>query len=89
MKTLILFLAVLGLSNTTLAEVRPEYSGSWYNPSQSGHGFSIEVISPEHTIAYWYTYDSVGNPIFLFADGTNAGDRIEAQVYFLKSYNFV
>ena len=84
MKKLILLLAILGLSDTAFSEVRPEYSGSWYNPSQTGHGFSIEVVSPERTIVYWYAYDPVGNPIFLFADGTNSGDRIEAQVYFLQ-----
>jgi hypothetical protein len=84
MKKLILLLIFLGLSDAVFAEIRPEYSGSWFNPSQSGHGFSIEVISPERSIVYWYAYDPAGNPIFLYADGTNSGDRIEAQVYFLQ-----
>jgi len=84
MKKLFLLLVVLGLSDAAFSEVRPEYSGSWYNPSQTGHGFSIEVISPQRSIVYWYAYDPVGNPIFLYADGTNSGDRIEAQVYFLQ-----
>ena len=84
MKNLILLLVLFGVSNAAFSQVRPEYSGSWYNPSQSGHGFSIEVISPERTIVYWYAYDPAGNPIFLYGDGTNSGDRIEAQVYFLQ-----
>jgi hypothetical protein len=84
MKNLILLLVIFGLSDGAFSEVRPEYSGSWYNPSQSGHGFSIEVISPERTIVYWYAYDPAGNPIFLYGDGTNSGDRIEAQVYFFQ-----
>jgi len=84
MKRLILLLVVFGLSDAVFSEVRPEYSGSWYNPGQTGHGFSIEVVSAEQTLAYWYTYDPAGNPIFLFADGTNDGDRVEAQVWFLQ-----
>ena len=84
MKKLVLLILLLGLSDAAFSEVRPEYSGSWYNPEQSGHGLSIEVISSERSIVYWYTYDPLGNPIFLYADGTNVGDRIEAQVYFLQ-----
>jgi len=84
MKRLIMLLVVFGLSDAALSDVRPEYSGSWYNPSQSGHGFSIEVVSTTQTILYWYTYDPAGNPIFLFADGTNEGDRVDAQVWFLQ-----
>jgi hypothetical protein len=84
MKKLILLLLLFGLSDAAISQVRPEFSGSWYNPSQTGHGFSIEVISPERTIVYWYAYDPVGNPIFLYGDGTNSGDRIEAQVYYLQ-----
>jgi hypothetical protein len=84
MKKLIMLLVVIGLSNAAFADVRPEYSGSWYNPEQAGHGFSIEVISPEQTIVYWYTYDPDGNPIFLFGDGSNEGDQVVAQVWFLR-----
>jgi len=84
MKKFILLLMLVGLVDTAFSEIRPEYSGSWYNPSQTGHGFSIEIISPERAIVYWYAYDPAGNPIFLFADGTNSGDRIEADVYFLQ-----
>jgi len=84
MKKLFLLFVILGLSDAAVSDVRPEYSGSWYNPSQTGHGFSIEVISPERSIVYWYAYDPAGNPIFLYADGTHSGDRIEAQVYFLQ-----
>ena len=70
MKVFIFVLAVFIHSGSALAEVRPEYSGSWYNPDQSGHGFSVEVLSTERSIAYWFTYDPFGNPIFLYADGT-------------------
>lgn len=49
------------------------YSGAWYNPEQDGHGFSLEYTilndgSPL-VVAYWYVYDSEGNPIFLVGVG--------------------
>lgn len=84
MKKFVLLLVLFSLPGAAFSQIRPEYSGSWFNPDQAGHGFSIEVISPERSIVYWYAYDPAGNPIFLYGDGTHSGDRIEAQVYFLQ-----
>ena len=60
-----------------------EYSGSWYNPDQSGHGFSMGFgkaadDSPLAAI-YWYTYDSLGNPIFLLGNGVLDGSTLQVQ----------
>jgi hypothetical protein len=53
--------------------IGPAYSGSWYNPEQDGHGFSLEYsILDDGTplvLAYWYVYDADGNPIFLVGQG--------------------
>jgi hypothetical protein len=53
--------------------IGPAYSGSWYNPLQSGHGFSLEYsVLDDGTpvvLAYWYVYDTEGNPIFLVGQG--------------------
>jgi len=64
--------------------VSPEYSGAWYNTGQSGHGISIEVISPERAIVYWYAYDSEGNPVWLFIDGQIDGGTIQGAAYYLE-----
>jgi len=58
-----------------------EYSGSWYNADQSGHGFAllfgqIPGRAPL-AVAYWYIYDDEGNPIFLVGTGTLVGNRLE------------
>jgi hypothetical protein len=63
------------------AQILPEYSGAWYNRDQAGHGLSIEVISDERTIAYWYTYDFAGTPMWFLFDGVNVDNRVEATVY--------
>jgi beta-glucanase (GH16 family) len=50
-----------------------EYSGSWYNSEQTGHGFSMEFGEADDgsplAIVYWYIYDNNGNPIFLVGNG--------------------
>ena len=65
--------------------VGPEYSGSWYSPGQSGHGFSIEVgeTAPGVPLAvvYWYTYDDLGNPIFMVGNGTPVGNTLEFNIF--------
>ena len=58
-----------------------EYSGSWYNADQSGHGFALLFGETPGgaplTVAYWYIYDDQGNPIFLVGTGTLVGNRVE------------
>lgn len=45
-------------------------SGSWYNPDESGHGLSLEVLDGgERLLAYWFTFDELGNQAWLIADG--------------------
>lgn len=67
------------------AQILPEYSGSWYNRDQDGHGLNIEVIDEERTIAFWYTYSYYGSPIWFLFDGVNVDNRIEATVYFFDN----
>lgn len=72
--------------------VRPSWSGSWFNPEQSGHGISVEILDEERTIIYWYTYDVDGKPFWLMAQGINSGIhltgmfipyiRVEATAYY-------
>jgi hypothetical protein len=57
------------------------HSGSWYARAQSGHGFSIEVgrnaAGLPRAVVYWYTYDSIGNPLFLVGSGVPDGNSLE------------
>lgn len=55
------------------------YSGSWYNPDEDGHGFSLSYTElndgRQLIVAYWYVYDSEGNPIFLVGVGEPEEDN--------------
>lgn len=63
----------------TPMEIGPAHSGSWYNESQSGHGFSIEfgvLNGAPLAIVYWYIYDDAGQPIFMTGAGTPVGNTV-------------
>jgi beta-glucanase (GH16 family) len=72
------------LGGTSNPEILPvvgqEYSGSWYNPEQSGHGFSMEFGEAGDgsplAIVYWYTYDTSGKPIFLVGNGVPDDNQV-------------
>lgn len=71
--------------NVTLdmASIGPAHSGSFYNNDQSGHGFSAEFgldfEGNPLAVIYWYTYDNLGNPIFMIGTGVPDGNRVEIQ----------
>jgi hypothetical protein len=77
----LVFLIFLLLKPTAHAQVLPEYSGSWFNPDQAGHGINIEVIDAQRSIGFWYTYTQTGASQWFLFDGANVDDRIEAIVY--------
>ncbi|MGD9020876.1 MAG: DUF2807 domain-containing protein [Lysobacterales bacterium] len=61
--------------------IGPDHSGSWYASEQSGHGFSIEIGSNASggplAVVYWYTYDDLGNPVFLVGRGVPGDNLLE------------
>ena len=60
---------LLALSGPAFASLPGGLSGAWYNPAQSGHGVSIEVLSEESALIFWYTYDKSGAPLTLYTEG--------------------
>ena len=71
----------LGGSSVPRYGIGPEYSGSWYNADQSGHGFSMAFSESTDgsplAVVYWYTYDNLGNPMFLTGSGVPDGYTVE------------
>jgi hypothetical protein len=58
--------------------VRPEMvlSGSWYDPSHSGEGYVLEVLSNSDALVYWFSYDAEGNRRWFFGTGEIVGDKL-------------
>jgi len=46
------------------------FSGYWYNPSQSGHGFNFEVLGGNQFVVSWYTFNDAGQQAWLDGAGT-------------------
>ncbi|MBS0556914.1 MAG: right-handed parallel beta-helix repeat-containing protein [Proteobacteria bacterium] len=40
--------------------IGPAYTGSWYDPAQSGHGLAVEVLNGNQFLAYWFTFSPDG-----------------------------
>ncbi len=70
------------------AQLPPGISGAWYNPEQSGHGLSVEILDDARALAFWYVYDPQGNPVHLYLDGRIEGRRIEATAYAPRGMRF-
>jgi hypothetical protein len=69
-------------------DVNRYLSGSWYNPAQDGHGFSVEVLPDDRTILYWYVYHPDGTPTFIIAIGENIGNTVRADAYYNTGMKF-
>ncbi len=50
------------------------YTGTWYDPAQSGHGFFIEILPDNLLLAYWFTFTPEGQQAWFGGVGTIVGN---------------
>ena len=83
-------IALAWLASATLAHAAlpPGISGSWFNPQQSGHGVTIEVLDETRVHGGWNVYDPQGNPINLYLEGVIEGQSIRSQAYVARGMRF-
>jgi hypothetical protein len=58
-------------------EIIPGISGSWFDPGRDGEGYNFEVLDDPSgylLYAYYYTYDDVGNQMWVTGTGPVNGD---------------
>lgn len=68
----ILVLLNLLFSNVVCAQfdiVKSEMTGAWYNPQRSGEGILIEILDNDRALVTWYTYDQMGQQIWMLGVG--------------------
>ena len=56
------------------------HSGMWYNPAQSGHGVTVEILPGNAMLVVWYVFDQAGNQIWLVGAGNYEGSTAEIEV---------
>lgn len=60
-------------------------SGSWFNPERSGEGFVVEALSDSRALVYWFTYDDLGNQVWIFSDGVLNGTSLTVDEALISS----
>jgi uncharacterized repeat protein (TIGR01451 family) len=63
------------------------FSGNWFNPGQSGHGFLVEALPDGRYYLTWYLYVN-GQPLFLQGVGGASGNVLDIPVYSTRSTAF-
>ncbi len=55
--------------------IGPGFSGSWFDPSQSGQGLMLEVLSDNRLLAFWFSFNPAGDQQAWFGGvGTYSGN---------------
>jgi hypothetical protein len=44
-------------------------NGSWYDPSHSGEGYTLEILLGGNALVYWFSFDPEGNRRWFFGTG--------------------
>ncbi len=61
-----------------LAPVIPEsgLSGSWFDPTHSGEGYVLEILTNRQALVFWFSYDPQGNRRWFFGTGEIINGKI-------------
>ena len=65
-----------------LMSISPGFTGNWFNPANSGHGFSIEVLPDNRMLAQWYVFGTDGGQTWIVATGPISGDHAVLDGYY-------
>ena len=57
------------------------FTGNWFDASQTGHGFSIEVLPGDQMLAEWYVFGPAGGQTWLVATGPVTGKSAVLQAF--------
>jgi len=60
----------------------PGFTGNWYSPNSSGHGFSIEVLPGNVLLAQWFVFAPGGGQAWIEATGPIVGNGAVLQAYY-------
>jgi hypothetical protein len=56
-------------------------TGNWFDPGESGHGFSVEILPGNQMLAQWYVFAPNGGPVWIVATGPITGNTAVLQGY--------
>ncbi len=83
---IILLLCVISF-NAYAFNISSGISGSWYDKTNPGQGFNIEILEGNHIVVYWYSYDQ-GKPVWLVGSGTYQGNIATVELFHVEGSYF-
>lgn len=69
----------LGVDCESVADpvpARAGQSGSWYDPSHAGEGFTVQWMDADHALAMWFSFDPAGEPYWMVGVGRRQGEEL-------------
>ena len=80
-----------GAAHADDVSITREFSANWYDPAHSGHGFGVEVIESgddKALLAYWFTHDLEGKPLWLVGTGPIEGNTALVEAFVAEGGRF-
>ena len=65
------------------------FTGTWFDPAQSGHGLFIEVLPNNAMVASWFTFRPEGGQAWFFGSGDIVGDRAVIEAVYPQGGRFI
>ncbi|QKK03731.1 MAG: hypothetical protein HND55_14295 [Pseudomonadota bacterium] len=84
----IMFCTVVVSSARADMVIDADMTGNWFVAGQPGHGLQLEIIDLSRAVVAWYTFDTEGQPLWLFGEGRIEGDTIVADLYRFEGTRF-
>lgn len=69
----------LGVDCESVADpipARAGQSGSWYDPSHAGEGFTVQWMDADHALVMWFSFDPTGEPYWMVGLGRRQGEEL-------------
>jgi glucose/arabinose dehydrogenase len=65
------------------------FTGTWFDPAQSGHGLFIEVLPNNAMVASWFTFRPEGGQAWFIGSGDIVGDRAIIEAVYPQGGRFI
>jgi glucose/arabinose dehydrogenase len=65
------------------------FTGTWFDPAQSGHGLFIEVLPNNAMVASWFTFRPEGGQAWFIGSGNIVGDRAVIEAVYPQGGRFI
>lgn len=70
-------------------DIDGRFTGTWFDPAQSGHGLFVEVLPDNLLVAYWFTFDSEGRQAWFGGAGTIEGNEVRMDAVRAEGGRFI